>query len=67
MEVQAYLSMATLRNALDQSKVGGEIIQQTLQEINKIDQQNAQANQNPQNAILQANYDGRGTVINKLV
>jgi hypothetical protein len=67
MEIQAYSSMATLRNAIDQSKVGGAVIQQTIQEVNKIDQQNAQAHQNPQNAILQANYDGRGTVINKLV
>ena len=68
MEIQAYSSMATLRNAIDQSQIGADIIQQTIQHMNQYQHQNGQANQQDvQTSVLQAQFSGQGQIINKLV
>ncbi|WP_457570965.1 hypothetical protein [Desulfovulcanus sp.] len=67
MDIQTNYSMAMLTNSLQQSQLAADVIQQTIQQMNQYQYGQANQNQDAQTTILQANYDGRGTMINKLV
>ncbi|MBT8763443.1 hypothetical protein KFV02_05805 [Desulfohalobiaceae bacterium Ax17] len=69
MDVQTSFSMEMFTQSLKQNQFGAQLIQKTLDRMDSNQYQNSLVNQDQefQTSILRAAYEGRGTMINKLV